>query len=299
MKARFLLSAMLVFSCHLTYSQDPGMQAAQMATQTALQISQQQQIQEQQFELTNIINLQLQNTANLFDFPESTAPVVGSALQPNFSVKSGKVDPGTIVRIQSPTHYATIYYTTDGWSPTAASKRYTGPITIDRETHIQALAVGPNLLHSAIARADYWTQAPSKAPPATPATVSALVIDGVLPSGTPLRLTTTTEISSKSAQVGDKVPLALDQDIKVGNTIVAAKGTPVDAILTVADQPAKRGIPADLLFKVQDLTVQGKTIHLNGAQTLEGEPGTNHGNAIIEPGMPVLATVIKDTPLKP
>src|ERR1035441_2977510 len=143
MKVPYFLLSVLVVSCHPIYSQDPGMDAANQAAQIASQISlQAQQEQIQQMNTTNLINLQ--NSMNFFDFPESTGPVVGSALQPNFSVKSGKVNPGTIVRLQSPTHYATIYYTTDGWSPTDASRRYTGPITVDGETHIQALAVGPN-----------------------------------------------------------------------------------------------------------------------------------------------------------
>lgn len=237
MKTVIPLLAMLVFGCHPSYSQDPGMDAANQAAQIASQISLQAQQEQiiQQMNTTNLINLQ--NTMNMFDFPESTGPVIGSAIKPNFSVKSGKVDPGTIVRLQSPTHYATIYYTTDGWSPTAASRRYAGPITVDADTHIQALAVGPNLLHSPVVRADYWTTAPSKSPASAPAPAPAIVTDGVLHAGTPLHLTTTAEISSKTAQVGDKVSLALDQDVNVGNTVVLAKGTPVDAILTSPTRP--------------------------------------------------------------
>lgn len=298
MKAVFFVLSMFVVGCLSTYSQDPGMDAANQAAQMANMISQQaQQVQIQQMNTTNLINLQ--NTMNLFDFPESTGPVVGSALKPTFSVKTGKVDPGTVVRLQTQTHYATIYYTTDGWSPTAASRRYTGPITVDADTHIQALAVGPNLLHSPVAKADYWISAPSKTPPAAPAPVPALITDGTLHAGTPLHLTTTTEVSSKTAEVGDKVPLQLDQDVKVGDTVVLAKGTPINAILTIADPASKHGPAGDLVFRVQAIDAQGKTIALSGMQTLEGVSGKNDREAVIDPGMPIVATVTKNTSLKP
>lgn len=299
MKAAFFLLSTFVVSCLPTYSQDPGIDAANQAAQLANMAA--QQMQQQQIQTMNTINLiNLQNAANLFDFPESSGPVIGSAIQPTFSVKPGKVDPGTVVRLQTVTHYATIYYTTDGWSPTASSKRYTGPITIDADAHFQALAVGPNLLHSPLARADYWTAAPSKASSATSTQQPALITDGVLRAGTRLHLTTTTEISSKAAQVGDKVPLQLDQDVKIGDMIVAAKGTPVEAILTVADPAGKHGVPGDLVFRVHALSIQGKTVPLNGGQNLEGAASArNPREAVIEPGMTVIITVAVDTSLKP
>jgi hypothetical protein len=121
----------------------------------------------------------------------------------------------------------------------------------------------------------------------------------VLRAGTAVRLVTSSEVSSQSAGVGDKLPLLLDQDIKVGDTVVAAKGTPVDAVLTVADPAAKRTGPGDLVFEVRTLNAQGKSIPLTGGETLEGKAGRRPKEAVIEPGMTVTVAVAADTQLKP
>jgi hypothetical protein len=296
---KFLL-LLFVFACTSAYGQDAGAMAAQQANDLAQQATQQAlQMQQQNIQTTNMIMQQMMTSASDIYFPQSSGPVIGFALPPAFSFKSGKVASGSQVVIRSPTHYATIYYTTDGWTPNARSPRYTGPITITREMRIQAIAVGPNLLHSSVARADYWVTAPSKTPAATTAPIPALIANGVLHAGTPLHLTTGAEISSNTAEVGDKIPLLLDQDVKVGDSVVAAKGTPVNAVLTVADPAGRRGVPGDLVFEVRSLNVQGKTIHLNGGEILEGGTGRERMNAVIEPGMAVIATVAVDSPLRP
>jgi hypothetical protein len=265
---------------------------AMMATQTALQM------QQQALQTTLMVN-QMMETNNIGSFPESSGPLIGVAITPTFSVKAGKIEPGTQVRIKCTTHYATIYYTTDGWTPTAASLHYTGPIKVNENTHFQAIAVGPNLLHSAVARADYWITAPSATAPAVPVAQPALITDGVLHAGTPLRLRVDKEVSSSTAEVGDTIPLLLDQDVKVGDTVVAAKGTPVDALLIAADPASKHNVAGDLVFRIRSLTVRGKTIPLMGGQTLEGQGGRNSKDAVIDPGLTVIAVVAKDTPLQP
>lgn len=294
------LLPLLVFACSFATAQDPGAMAAQQAADMAQQQATQTalQMQQQSIQTTNLI-MQQMSSASDFYFPQSSGPVVGSALPPAFSFKSGKVAQGSQVTLKSPTHFATIYYTTDGWTPNAHSARYTGPITITGETHIQAVAVAPNLLHSSVARADYWITAPSRTPASTPEPVPALNTSGILHVGTQLHLRTSSEVSSKTAEVGDKVPLLLDQDVTVDDAVIAPKGTPVNATLTVADTAGKRGVPGDLVFEVNSFSVKGKTVHLAGGEILEGGSGRDSSDAVIEPGMPVIATVAADTSLKP
>jgi hypothetical protein len=299
MKAALLFFAFVLGSASASGQDDAAamaMQQAQQASQQAIQAAQQAMdqatITSQQ---TAITNLQMQQAAANASSSGCPGPIIGAASQPTFSVKQGKVAAGTVVRIKSATHYAAIYYTTDGWAPTKASTRYTGPITINAKTHIEAIATGPNLLHSSIVRVDYTVDAPATAS----APQAPLVTDGVLRAGTALRLVTNSEVSSQTAGVGDKIPLLLDQDVKVGDTVVAAKGTPVDAILTVADPAAKRTVPGDLVFEVHALNVHGVSIPLKGGETLEGEAGRKPKEAIIEPGMVVPVAVAANTSLKP
>ena len=90
--------------------------------------------------------------------PMMIRPTFGNALvvdKPVFSVPPGAIQPGTKISIRSETHYATLYYTTNGWTPTTQSAKYTGPITINSSTHLEVIAVGPNFLRSSVERADY------------------------------------------------------------------------------------------------------------------------------------------------
>lgn len=297
MKAALLV---LAFGSVMAYGQDDAaqqaMQAAQMASQQAIAASQQAMDQATIMSQQATINMQ-QAMANASSSSSSSCPgpIIGIASQPTFSVKKGKVAAGTQVRIKSATHYAAIYYTTDGWAPSKDSTRYTGPIIINADSHLQAIAYGPNLLHSTIARIDYTVDAAAIAPlhPAP------LTTDGILHAKAALRLVTSTEVSSETAEVGNKIPLQLDQDVKAGDTVVIPKGTPVDGILVVADPANWRIGPGDLVFEVHSLNVQGRTIPVNGGETLEGTAQRKPTEAVIEPGMVVTVFVTADTPLKP
>ena len=284
-----------LFLCSIpAFGQDDGIAAAQQATQQAIQANQQAIDQATIASQQATINMQ-QAMANASSSSSRPGPIIGMTSTPTYSVKKGKVAAGTQVRIKSASHYAAIYYTTSGWAPSINSIRYTGPITIGAETHLQAIAIAPNMIHSSIGRIDYTVDAPAIKLSQT----APLVTDGGLHAGTRLRLITSTEVSSQTAQVGDKIPLLLDQDIKVGDTVVAAKGTSVDGIFVIVDPADKRSGPGDMVFEVRTLNVQGKQIPLTGGETLEGQPGRTPKDAAIEPGMVVTVSVAADTPLKP
>jgi hypothetical protein len=55
---------------------------------------------------------------------------------------------------------ASIYYTTDGSTPTASSNPYTGPISVSSSTTIKAIAIDPSLQNGNVATAAYVIQAP-------------------------------------------------------------------------------------------------------------------------------------------
>lgn len=79
---------------------------------------------------------------------------------PIFTPAAGAVVAGTKVSISS-TEGATIYYTTDGTTPTALSTAYSAPIAIEKAMTIKAIAVKEGLENSEVATAAYTiTQAP-------------------------------------------------------------------------------------------------------------------------------------------
>ncbi len=72
---------------------------------------------------------------------------------------------GYMVTLACATKNASIYYTTDGSTPTAGSIRYTGSFTADGGETIKAVAVAAGMAFSDV----YTYTVPAKAPPATPA----------------------------------------------------------------------------------------------------------------------------------
>jgi hypothetical protein len=303
----------LVLGCASAFCQDDSaamaaqqaMQASQQAAQQAMQDMQQASQQAQQAS-----QQAMQDSQNAV---QNSGPVVAYTAAPTFSVKPGTVAPDTAVRIKCATHYAVIYYTTNGWTPTAASRRYTGPIPIHATTQLQAMAQAPNRAPSLVARADYTVK--GAAEPLLPLTLPA---DGVLRAKTRLHLVTSSAVNSKTAQVGDKMSLLLDQDVKVGDAVVLPKGTPVEAAVTQADPAGHAGAPGDLAFEVHTLAMNGVKIPLQGGETLEGAnhykaryfmfipvagivPAlmTRGDEAQIKPGMTFSVAVAADTLLRP
>jgi hypothetical protein len=231
--------------------------------------------------------------------PMMIRPTFGNPLvveKPILSSGSGTLSAGTKISIRSETHYATLYYTTNGWTPTTLSAKYTGPITINSSTHLEVIAVGPNFLRSNVEHADY--KVPNSPVPVLESTV-VVPEDGTLRAGTPVRVAFAgKEIDSESAAVGDEITVVLDEQVKLGETVLAPKGAPVTAALTIAD-PANGGAPGDLVFEVHSVGIAGKPVPLFGGETLEGAKGALGGkNAKIKPGMTAMAFVAADTRVK-
>jgi hypothetical protein len=288
-----------------------AMQAAQQATDAAMQANQ-QAIAQMQRDSDQAAAQAQRNMDEAQRNAQQAAPILSMTQQPKFSADSGRVAGGTLLRLTCPTHYAVIYYTTDGWTPTTASTRYTGPIEIGRDTTIQAIAIAPNMAKSFVARAEYQVAG------SRPEGVQPLATDGVLRAGTPLQMSTAAALDSKTARVGDKLPLRLDQDVMVGDRVAIAKGTVVEATITQADPAGHVGVPGDLVFEVRELVADGIKVPLQGGETLEGPNrykktigillvpvvgvaglATKGGQAAIQPGMPVTVSVKSDTPLTP
>ncbi len=78
-----------------------------------------------------------------------------AAVAPAFSPASGTYTGAQTVTISTATPGATIYYTTDGTTPTTSSSVYSGPITVSSSETLEAIAVATGYTQSAVATAKY------------------------------------------------------------------------------------------------------------------------------------------------
>src|SRR5205814_7011230 len=74
---------------------------------------------------------------------------------PTFSPPSGTYSQPQSIAVNDTTGGATIYYTTDGSTPTKSSAMYTGPITVTPTTTLKALAAKTPMADSIVATAIY------------------------------------------------------------------------------------------------------------------------------------------------
>lgn len=92
----------------------------------------------------------------------STAPTLSAAAAPTFSPAPGTYSSAQKVTLSDSTPGASIYYTTDGSTPTASSTLFSAssPITVSATTTIQAIAVASGYTNSAVASGAYTISTP-------------------------------------------------------------------------------------------------------------------------------------------
>jgi LysM repeat protein len=94
------------------------------------------------------------------------APVLPA---PTFSVAAGSYTTAQTVTISDATAGATIYYTTNGATPTTSSTKYTGAITVSATETLEAIAVETGYTNSPVTTAVYTIAAGLSAPVFSPA----------------------------------------------------------------------------------------------------------------------------------
>jgi Chitobiase/beta-hexosaminidase C-terminal domain/FG-GAP-like repeat/Bacterial Ig-like domain (group 3) len=87
------------------------------------------------------------------------------AATPAFSLVAGTYSSAQSVKISDATAGATIYYTTNGTTPTTSSTKYTVPIAVAATETIKAIAVAANYTTSAVATAKYTIASHAAAKP--------------------------------------------------------------------------------------------------------------------------------------
>ena len=82
---------------------------------------------------------------------QNTPPNTNTVATPSFSPNGGTFASPPMVTISDSTAGATIYYTTNGSTPSTSSAVYTGPITVSNSEMIEAMAVASGDTNSAVA----------------------------------------------------------------------------------------------------------------------------------------------------
>jgi len=100
-----------------------------------------------------------------------------------------------------------------------------------------------------------------------------------LKEGTEVRLKFDEDVSSKTANEGDAVNFVLEQDLRVGDTVVVRAGSKAVAEVTHAKKAGHMGKGGELNIRIQHLMAGDTRVRLRGSKGREGE--SKEGTAIV------------------
>ncbi len=119
---------------------------------------------------------------------------------------------------------------------------------------------------------------PTSAAPVTPdqsaASSPASNAPLTLRDGTDVRLKFAEDLTSKTAAEGDPVAFVLDEDLKVGNVVVAKTGCKAVGEVTKASKSGMMGKAGELSIRLDYLKVGDLKVRLRGTKGKEGQSGT-------------------------
>jgi hypothetical protein len=92
-----------------------------------------------------------------------------------------------------------------------------------------------------------------------------------LKEGTEIKLKFSDDLSSKTASEGDPVNLILDEDIKIGDVVVAKAGCKAVGTITNAKKAGMMGKAGELNMRLEHLTVGDDKVRLRGSKGKEGQ----------------------------
>src|SRR5207247_1674590 len=164
------------------------------------------------------------------------------------------------VPINAATSGATIYYTTDGTTPTPASPVYAGPFAVTQTTTVRAMAAASGMANSAVASATYTirvaTPTFSPAPGTYTSSVSVTISDST--AGATIYYTTDGSTPTTGSTVyGGPIPLTQTTTMRA---MAAAGDTLTQRVATPTCSPARGTYTGSVTVTIRDAT-GGATIY--------------------------------------
>ena len=189
--------------------------------------------------------------------------VMGQVSAPTFTPAAGEFDSENIpeITISCATAGATIYYTTDGTTPTATSTVYSTPINITGTTTVKAVAMATDMIPSEVTEATYTINQVYNVNIATPidnGTVTADPVKGI--EGTEITLTATPATGYHFGQWN----------------VVDANNTPVTVTGNIFEMPAS-DVTVSTIFWIDTLNITA-TVNPANAGLVEGTGEFEYGS---------------------
>jgi hypothetical protein len=220
------------------------------------------------------------------------SPAGNVAAAPTFSPAAGTYTTSQTVTISDATSGTTIYYTTNGTTPTTSSTKYTGAITVSATATLAAIAVESGYSNSAVATAAYIITpvlpAPTFSPAAGTYTTSQSVTISDATSGTTIYYTTngTTPTTSSTKYTG-AITVSATETIKAlavetgysNSAVATAAYTITPALPAPTFSPAAGTYTTSQSVTINDATA-GTTIYYTTNGTTPTTSSTKYTGAI-------------------
>jgi LysM repeat protein len=220
------------------------------------------------------------------------SPAGNVVAAPTFSPAAGTYSTSQSVTISDATAGATIYYTTNGTTPTTSSTVYSGPITVSVTETLEALAVETGYTNSAVATAAYTIApllpTPTFSPAAgTYATSQTVTISDATAGATIYYTTNGTTPTTSSSVYSSAITVSATETIEAiavetgyTNSVVATAAYTITPVLpTPTFSPAAGTYTASQTVTISDATA-GTTIYYTTNGTTPTTSSTVYSGAI-------------------
>ncbi len=222
------------------------------------------------------------STAYTINLPAST---------PSFSPSAGTYTSTQTVTITDATSGATIYYTTNGTTPTPSSSKYTAPISVAATETIQAIAVAAGHANSPVVSAVYTINLPavkpSFAPPAGTYTSTQSVSITTTTAGATIYYTTNgTTPTTSSTKYTAPIPVAATETIQAIAVAAGHANSPVSSAAYTINLPAAKpsfSPPAGTYTTAQKVTITDTTTATTIYYTTNGTAPTTSSTKYTAP----------------